>query len=129
MYEKRVKKPKHLRNFRCVTTDMGNEIAFKFGKRGVRLIKEGNFQLDAWQDVYDKVDNARLLSLLSSVRNALSYGIENKVIRGIVKAGFVHCIEEWNNHRKEMDNDILVIGDRAVKVADDFIKKNKIKVE
>ncbi|MEA3343013.1 MAG: hypothetical protein U9Q92_02505, partial [archaeon] len=67
---------------------MGNEIAFRFGKRGVRLIKEGNFQLDAWEDVYDKVDNAQLLSLLSSIRNALSYGIENKVIRGIVKAGF-----------------------------------------
>ncbi len=121
--------PKDLRSLLHVTTDMGNEIAFRLGKRAVRLIKEGNFELGAWEEIYDKVDNAELLSLVSSMRNALGYGVENKVIRGIVKAGYVHSVERWNECRGEMDSDILVIGDRAVKVADEFIKKNKIKVE
>ena len=121
--------PKDLRSLLHVTTDMGNEIAFRLGKRAVRLIKEGNFELGAWEEIYDKVDSAELLSLVSSMRNALGYGVENKVIRGIVKAGYVHSVEKWNECREDMDSDILVIGDRAVKVADEFIKKNRIKVE
>ncbi|RLG12505.1 MAG: hypothetical protein DRN71_06035 [Candidatus Nanohalarchaeota archaeon] len=108
---------------------MGNEVSFRLGKRAVRLIKEGNFELGAWEEIYDKVDSAELLSLVSSMRNALGYGVRNKVIRGIVKAGYVHSVEMWNECRGEMDSDILVIGDRAVKVADEFIKKNRIKVE
>ena len=124
-----VKRPKDLRSLLHVTTDMGNEIAFRLGKRAVRLIKEGNFELAAWEEIYDKIDNAELLNLVSSMRNCLSYGIESRVIRGIVKAGYVHSIERWNECRGDLDNDVLVIGDRAVKVADDFIKKNRIKVE
>lgn len=108
---------------------MGNDNSFRLGKRAVRLIKEGNFELGAWEEIYDKVDNAELLSLVSSMRNALGYGVENKVMRGIVKAGYVHSIERWSECREDMDSNILVIGDRAVKVADDFIKKNGIKVE
>ena len=123
------KTPKHLRSFLPVTTDMGNEIAFRLGKRAVRLIKEGNFELGAWEEIYDKVNNTELLSLVSSMRNALGYGVENKAIRGIVKAGYVHSIERWNDCREDLDSDILVIGDRAIKVADEFIKRNRIKVE
>ncbi len=75
------KTPKDLRSFLPVTTDMGNENAFRLGKRAVRLIKEGNFELGAWEEIYDKVDNAELLSLVSSMRNALGYGLEKKAIR------------------------------------------------
>ncbi|MFH1127016.1 MAG: hypothetical protein V1718_02805 [archaeon] len=93
------------------------------------MIKEGNFQLISWEEIYDKIDEDHILNLLSAIRNALFYGVENKTIRGIVKAGFTHSIENWNNHRDKVDKDLIVIGDRAIKVANEFIKKNKIKVE
>lgn len=108
---------------------MTNENSFRLGKRGIRLLKEGILDMAAWEEIYDKIDNQMLLNLLSSLRNALSYGIENKVLRGIVKAGFTYSIENWNNGRDKTENDILIIGDRAIKVANEFLKKNKIKVE
>jgi len=106
-----------------------NEHAFRLGKRAIRLIKEGNFQLDAWEEIYEKIDNDELMYLLSSIRNALAYGAEHKVMRGIVKSGFIYAMDNWSNNRKETNKDILVIGDRAIKVANDFIKKSGIRSE
>ncbi len=122
-------KTKALRRLCAVTTSMENEVSFRLGKRAVRLIKEGNFELAAWEEIYDKMDCAELLTLISSIRNALSYAAENKVIRGIVKAGYVHSIERWDECRDKLDNDVLLIGDRAIKVCDEFIKMNRIKVD
>lgn len=99
------------------------------GKMAVGLIKEKSFNMISWEPVFREIETKELSSLLYAIRNALSYANETKKLKGMVKAGFVFAVSDWNKKRKKINEDILVVGDSSIKAANDYLKKNKIKVE
>ena len=108
---------------------MNDETDQSKGKMAVRLIKEKSFNMISWEPVFNEIETKELSSLLYAIRNALSYANETKKLRGMVNAGFVFAVSDWNKKRKKINEDILLVGDLAIKAANDHIKKNKIKVE
>ncbi len=108
---------------------MSDETNISKGKMAVSLIKEKSFNMISWEPVFSEIETKELTSLLYAIRNALSYANETKKLRGMVKAGFVFAVSDWNNKRKKINENILVVGDSVIKAANDYLKKNKIKVE
>lgn len=97
--------------------------------RAARLIKDGNFSLDFWSGIIEATGNEHLARLVVAIRNALSYGKETHAIRGIVKSSYVRAISMWGAERKNLPADIAEAGDKAIKEAEAFIKKEGIRVE
>ncbi len=108
---------------------MSNQSEIIKGKMAVSLIKEKSFNMISWEPVFSEIETNELSSLLYAIRNALSYANETKKLRGMVKAGFVFAVSDWNKKRKKINENILVVGDSSIKAANDYLKKNKIKVE
>ncbi len=97
--------------------------------RAVRLIKDENFSLEAWDSIIENTENETLMKLLASIRNALSYSKETEVIRGIVKSGYLNSLSKWEKARKKVPSKIAKAGDMVVKEAEVYIKKEKIRIE
>ena len=108
---------------------MSDEMSVQGARKAINFIIDGEFSLALWEGVYLDIDCEQLLSLLSSIRNALSYGVENKKIKGIVKHGFLYSMKSWDLSRDKISTNVAVAGDMAIAEANKFIKKRAITVE
>ena len=109
--------------------DMMHEKDIIKGRIALGLIKEGSFSIVSWTPVIDGIETQEFSCLLYSIRNALKYATETKTLKGMVKSGFVFAAGQWNNKKDEIDADVFDIGNKAIKAANEFLKKKKIKSE
>ena len=98
-------------------------------KIAIGLIKEKEFSFSSWESVLKDIKTEKLATLLFAVRNALNYATETKTLKGMVKTGFVYAIAKWDEKDKTLNEDLKTAGDKIIKTANDYLKKNKIKVE
>ena len=99
------------------------------GRIAITLIKEKEFSMSAWESVLKDIETPKLTTLLFAVRNALGYATKTKILKGMVKSGFIFAISDWDKKDKTLDEDLKTTGDKIIKTANDYLKKNKIKVE
>lgn len=107
---------------------MDKDKALTNGGRAARLIKEGNFSLELWGDIIE-TESEPVSRLATALRNALAYGKDTGVIRGIVKSGYLKARSDWDSARKGMEREIAESGDKVIKEAEEFIRRMKIRVE
>ncbi|NOR85193.1 hypothetical protein GQ473_03680 [archaeon] len=98
-------------------------------KIAISLIKEKEFSMSSWESVLKDIKTLKLATLLFAVRNALNYATETKTLKGMVKTGFIYAIATWDEQDKTITEDLKIAGDKIIKTANDYLKKNKIKVE
>ncbi len=108
---------------------MADENSAALAMRAAHLIKEENFSLEAWDSIIENTENEALMKLLAAIRNALSYSKETRVIRGIVKAGYLNSLSKWETARTKVSPETAKAGDNVAKEADAYIKKEKIRIE
>ncbi|MCK4555498.1 MAG: hypothetical protein KAT83_02735 [Candidatus Aenigmarchaeota archaeon] len=108
---------------------MANENDAALAMRAAHLIKDENFSLEAWDSIIENTENKTLMKLLAAIRNALSYSKETRVIRGIVKFGYLNALSKWGIASRKVSPEIAKAGDNAAKEAEAYIKKEKIRIE